>query len=91
MQTLIVGDPMDKNTDIGAINSKEQLDKINDYLKIGVEEGAEMWQSGCAILKMDIIVDQLFFFMFRNHIGLFKKKYLDLCLRYKHLELLMKL
>ncbi|MSP68754.1 MAG: aldehyde dehydrogenase family protein [Bacteroidetes bacterium] len=51
MQTLIVGDPMDKNTDIGAINSKEQLEKINDYLKIGVEEGAEMWQSGCAIPK----------------------------------------
>ncbi len=44
MQTLIVGDPMDKNTDIGAINSKAQLDKINHYLKIGGEdEGAEMW------------------------------------------------
>ncbi len=51
MQTLIVGDPMDKNTDIGAINSKEQLEKINSYLKIGVEEGAEMWQSSCAIPK----------------------------------------
>ena len=35
MQTLIVGDPLDKNTDIGAINSKMQLDKINEYLKIG--------------------------------------------------------
>ncbi|HET6989927.1 MAG TPA: aldehyde dehydrogenase family protein, partial [Bacteroidia bacterium] len=51
MQTLIVGDPMDKNTDIGAINSKEQLDKINEYLKIGVDEGAEMWQSNCQIPK----------------------------------------
>jgi aldehyde dehydrogenase (NAD+) len=51
MQTLIVGDPLDKNTDIGAINSKEQLEKINSYLKIGVDEGAEMWQSSCAIPK----------------------------------------
>ncbi|MCX6310772.1 MAG: aldehyde dehydrogenase family protein [Bacteroidetes bacterium] len=51
MQTLIVGDPMDKNTDIGAINSKEQMNKINEYLKIGVAEGAEMWQSNCQIPK----------------------------------------
>jgi aldehyde dehydrogenase (NAD+) len=49
MDTLIVGDPMDKNTDIGAINSKEQLEKIQSYLKIGVDEGAEMWQSSCAV------------------------------------------
>lgn len=49
METLIVGDPLDKNTDIGAINSKEQLDKINSYLKIGTEEGAELWQSSCAV------------------------------------------
>ncbi len=49
MSTLIVGDPMDKNTDIGAINSKEQLGKINEYLKIGVDEGAEMWQSNCPV------------------------------------------
>jgi aldehyde dehydrogenase (NAD+) len=49
MSTLIVGDPLDKNTDIGAINSKEQLGKINEYLKIGVEEGAEIWQSKCSI------------------------------------------
>jgi aldehyde dehydrogenase (NAD+) len=49
METLIVGDPMDKNTDIGAINSKEQLEKIQSYLKIGVDEGAEIWQSSCTI------------------------------------------
>lgn len=49
MDTLIVGDPMDKNTDIGAINSKEQLEKINFYLKLGVKEGAEMYQSKCDI------------------------------------------
>ena len=47
METLIVGDPMDKNTDIGAINSKQQLEQINKYLKIGVKEGAEMYQSSC--------------------------------------------
>lgn len=51
METLIVGDPMDKNTDIGAINSKEQLEKIQSYLKIGVDEGAEIWQSSCAVPK----------------------------------------
>jgi aldehyde dehydrogenase (NAD+) len=49
MQSLVVGDPMDKNTDIGAINSKEQLLKINEYLKIGVNEGAEMYQPNCKI------------------------------------------
>lgn len=49
MQTLIVGDPLDKNTDIGAINSKMQLTKINEYLKIGVNEGGEMFQSSCSL------------------------------------------
>lgn len=49
MDSLIVGDPMDKNTDIGAINSKMQLDKINEYIKIGVNEGAELYQSSCTI------------------------------------------
>ena len=49
LDTLIVGDPLDKNTDIGAINSREQLNVINKYLKIGVSEGAEMYQSSGAI------------------------------------------
>ncbi|MBL7764540.1 MAG: aldehyde dehydrogenase family protein [Chitinophagaceae bacterium] len=49
MKTLIVGDPMDKNTDIGAINSKEQMDKINQYIKIGIKEGAEIYQPECAL------------------------------------------
>ncbi len=44
LETMIVGDPMDKNTDIGAINSKAQLDIINKYIKIGKQEGAEMYQ-----------------------------------------------
>ncbi len=51
METLIVGDPLDKNTDVGAINSKEQLEKIKSFLKIGVDEGLEMHQSSCAVPK----------------------------------------
>jgi aldehyde dehydrogenase (NAD+) len=47
METLIVGDPLDKNTDIGAINSASQLATINNYIKIGKEEGAEFYQSSC--------------------------------------------
>lgn len=49
METLIVGDPMDKNTDIGAINSAMQLEKIESYLEIGRQEGGEMHQSSCSI------------------------------------------
>ena len=51
IQSLILGDPLDKNTDIGAINSKEQLVTINKYLKIGQKEGAEMFQLDCSIPK----------------------------------------
>jgi aldehyde dehydrogenase (NAD+) len=49
IETLIVGDPMDKNTDIGAINSKQQLDIIHKYIKIGKQEGAEMFESSCTL------------------------------------------
>ena len=51
METLIVGDPLDKNTDIGAINSRMQLDKIESYLKVGKSEGGEMHQSSCRVPK----------------------------------------
>ncbi|MEM7783163.1 MAG: aldehyde dehydrogenase family protein [Planctomycetota bacterium] len=47
MNSLIVGDPLDKNTDIGAINSKKQLQTIEDYLEIGRQENAEMYQPKC--------------------------------------------
>ncbi|MBK7384587.1 MAG: aldehyde dehydrogenase family protein [Flavobacteriales bacterium] len=47
MRSLVVGDPLDKNTDIGAINSREQLGTINKYLKIGQADGAEMFQPAC--------------------------------------------
>jgi len=49
MENLIIGDPLDKNTDIGAINSKEQLGTINKYLKIGKSEGVEVYQPSCSI------------------------------------------
>lgn len=51
MQSLIVGDPLDKNTDIGAINSKMQLDKIKMYVKLGLDEGGSIYQSSCSIPK----------------------------------------
>ena len=44
LRVLRVGDPLDKNTDVGAIVSRAQLDSIQEYLDIGVQEGAEMWQ-----------------------------------------------
>ena len=49
MESLIVGDPLDKNTDIGAINSKEQLGTINHFIKTGKDEGAEMYQNSCSL------------------------------------------
>jgi len=51
MESLYVGNPLDKNTDIGAINSKEQLETINKYIQIGKNEGAEMYQSTCNLPK----------------------------------------
>ncbi len=49
METLIVGDPLDKNTDIGAINSRAQLDRIEKYLALGQEEGGDLYQSSCTV------------------------------------------
>ncbi len=49
MESLIVGDPLDKNTDIGAINSKQQLATIQKYISIGKKEGAEMYESSCRL------------------------------------------
>ena len=47
--TLRLGDPLDKNTDIGAINSIEQLDRILDLTKSGEDEGAQRWSPDCVI------------------------------------------
>lgn len=49
LATLRVGDPLDKNTDIGAINSREQLQKIRELVASGVKEGAELHQSSCQL------------------------------------------
>lgn len=49
LATLRVGDPMDKNTDIGAINSSQQLKNIQSYIEIGKKEGASFYQSKCKI------------------------------------------
>ncbi|MEX2596121.1 MAG: aldehyde dehydrogenase family protein [Salibacteraceae bacterium] len=51
MDSLVLGDPMDKNTDIGAINSKAQLQTIERFLKIGKEEGANIYQPKCDMPK----------------------------------------
>lgn len=48
---LRVGDPLDKNTDIGAINSRKQLEKIQELVKSGVSEGAEIHQPACKLPK----------------------------------------
>jgi aldehyde dehydrogenase (NAD+) len=49
LQTLRVGDPLDKNTDVGAINSRAQLEKIEELVASGVEEGAEIFQPDCLL------------------------------------------
>jgi aldehyde dehydrogenase (NAD+) len=47
--TLRLGDPLDKNTDIGAINSRQQLDKIRELSAAGETEGAERWSPACEL------------------------------------------
>jgi aldehyde dehydrogenase (NAD+) len=49
MGTLRVGDPLDKNTDVGAINSQQQLEKIKELVATGEEEGAEIYQPPCRL------------------------------------------
>jgi aldehyde dehydrogenase (NAD+) len=49
LATLRVGDPLDKNTDVGAINSRQQLQKIEELVESGVEEGAEIYQPACEL------------------------------------------
>src|SRR5262245_40127642 len=49
MGTLRVGDPLDKNTDVGAINSRQQLDKITELVRAGEEEGADIYQPPCRL------------------------------------------
>jgi aldehyde dehydrogenase (NAD+) len=49
LSTLRVGDPLDKNTDVGAINSKAQLEKIRELVASGEEEGADIYQPACEL------------------------------------------
>ena len=49
LTTLRVGDPLDKNTDVGAINSAMQLERINELVESGKEEGAEIYQPPCRL------------------------------------------
>jgi aldehyde dehydrogenase (NAD+) len=49
LSTLRVGDPLDKNTDVGAINSKAQLEKITELVASGEDEGAEIFQPECRL------------------------------------------
>jgi aldehyde dehydrogenase (NAD+) len=49
MATLRVGDPLDKNTDVGAINSRMQLERIEELVETGKEEGAEIYQPPCRL------------------------------------------
>jgi aldehyde dehydrogenase (NAD+) len=49
MTTLRVGDPLDKNTDVGAINSRAQLERIQELVASGEEDGARAWQPPCEL------------------------------------------
>jgi aldehyde dehydrogenase (NAD+) len=49
LTTLRLGDPLDKNTDVGAINSAEQLAKIRELSQVGEDEGAIRWTAPCPI------------------------------------------
>ena len=49
LSTLRVGDPLDKNPDVGAINSAQQLEKIKELVATGEEEGAEIYQPPCRL------------------------------------------
>ena len=51
MQTLNVGNPLDKNTDVGAINSKDQLDKIEKLVNEGIADGGDLYQIECELPK----------------------------------------
>lgn len=58
---LRVGDPLDKNTDIGAINSKAQLEKIRGLVQAGVDEGATLHEPDCALPDRGFFFKPVFF------------------------------
>ncbi len=62
LESLIVGDPLDKNTDVGAINSEAQLEKINSYIQVGKKEGLEMFQSNSKVPSKGFFCKPTLFF-----------------------------
>ena len=90
METLIVGDPLDKNTDIGAINSRMQADKIKQYLKIGINEGGEMYQSSCSLPTKGFWCKPTIFTNVSQSSELYRKKFSDLFWPFRHSERLKK-
>ncbi|MGD0969178.1 MAG: aldehyde dehydrogenase family protein [Candidatus Aquilonibacter sp.] len=61
LQTLRLGDPLDKNTDIGAINSRAQLEKIEELVRSGVEQGATLVQQQCDLPSRGFFFPASFF------------------------------
>ncbi len=61
IQTLRLGNPLDKNTDVGAINSKMQLDKIKELVGSGVDEGATLVQQSCVLPERGYFFPASFF------------------------------
>ncbi len=61
MQSLRVGDPLDKNTDVGAINSKQQLEKIREWGESGIKEGAVLYQCPCQLPEKGFFYPPSFF------------------------------
>ena len=61
LQTLRLGDPIDKNTDIGAINSRMQLDKIHELVRSGIDQGAVLVQQSCALPERGFFFPASFF------------------------------
>ena len=61
LDTLYVGDPLDKNTDVGAINSKKQFDTVQKYIEIGKNEGATMYEGTCSLPKKGFFIKPTLF------------------------------
>jgi aldehyde dehydrogenase (NAD+) len=61
LQTLRLGDPLDKNTDIGAVNSRAQLEKIQELVRSGIDQGAVLVQQSCSLPERGYFFPASFF------------------------------
>lgn len=61
LQTLRLGDPLDKNTDVGAINSRAQLEKIQELVESGIQQGATLVQQSCTLPERGFFFPASFF------------------------------